>query len=303
MNPVPIFLFLLLLLPLRGMAQDIGTVTLMEGSLRLIRGATVLRGAAGVRLRQGDILESSESGFAQLEFTGGTIAALGPSTRLFLLRPVPSQSGNSTGAKSAIAELVVLRGWLKGETSSSSGSYCYASPLLAATTTGTIVMHAAAQDANVFVETGSAVVSEIGREGTPGHTAGATAGQFLSRGAGKDVAAGSRPDPSFLESMPRPFRDTLPSRMPIFSEKSVPANPDHPVSYSEIQPWLTMGKVWRKGFVERFQSRLKDPTFRRALQDHLAEHPEWDPVLHPDKYPPKPAPLAWGTSDSSTGGW
>jgi hypothetical protein len=80
--------------------------------------------------------------------------------------------------------------------------------------------------------------------------------------------------------------------MSIFSGKVVPAKPDHEVSYAEVQPWLTMEKAWRTGFVERFQSRLEDPAFRKALEDHLDKHPEWDPVLHPDKYPPKPTASA-----------
>lgn len=287
MNPVPLLFFLLLLLPFHGLAQEIGTVSLVEGPLRLIRGATVLRGAAGVRLRQGDFIESSENGFAQLEFTGGTIVALGASTRLFLLRYATARLGISTAGKSA-AELVVLRGWLKGETSSSLGPYCYASPVLTATTSGTIVLHALAGGAEVFVETGSADISETSQDGVRSHADSASAGQFLSRRAGKGITVDSRPDPAFLESIPRPFRDTLPSRMSIFRGKAVPAKPDHEVSYAEVQPWLTMQKAWRMGFVERFQSRLGDPAFRRALEDHLEEHPEWDPVLHPDKYPPKP---------------
>ena len=292
MNPVPLLFFLLLLLPFHGLAEEIGTVSLMEGPLRLIRGATVLRGAAGVRLRQGHSIESSESGFAQLEFTGGTIVALGASTRLFLLRYAPARLGNSTGGKSTAAELVLLRGWLKGETSSSLGPYCYASPVLTATTSGTIVLHAAAGGAEVFVETGSADISETSQDGVRSHGDSASAGQFLSRRAGKDITVDSRPDPAFLASIPRPFRDTLPSRMSIFSGKVVPAKPDHEVSYAEVQPWLTMEKAWRTGFVERFQSRLEDPAFRKALEDHLDKHPEWDPVLHPDKYPPKPTASA-----------
>ncbi|MGA2648060.1 MAG: hypothetical protein ABSF15_25480 [Candidatus Sulfotelmatobacter sp.] len=291
MNSVPL-LFFFLLLPFHVLAQEIGTVSLVEGPLRLIRGATVLRGAAGVRLRQGDIIESSETGFAQLEFTGGTIVALGASTRLFLLRYAPARPGDSTGGKSTAAELIVLRGWLKGETNSSLGPYCYASPVLAATTSGTIVLHAAADGAEVFVETGSAEVSETSHDGARSHADSASAGQFLSRRAGKDITVDSRPDPAFLASIPRPFRDTLPSRMSIFSGRAVPAKPEHEVSYAEIQPWLTIGKPWRKGFVERFQSRLGDPAFRKALEDHLDEHPEWDPVLHPDKYPPKPTASA-----------
>ena len=77
MNRVLSLLAVFLVLTLSATAQEIGTVTLVEGPLRMIRGATVLQGVEGVRLRLGDIIESSNTGFAQLEFTGGAIVALG----------------------------------------------------------------------------------------------------------------------------------------------------------------------------------------------------------------------------------
>jgi hypothetical protein len=292
-------LFLFLALPLRAAAQEIGTVTLMEGSLRVIRGTTVLQGAAGVRLQQGDFIESSDRGFAQLEFTGGTIVALGASSRLFLFRNA-ARRNTGKAVKAAAVEVVVLRGWLKGETGSNAGSCRYASPVLgAATSGGTIVLHATAQAAEIFVESGSAEASEITPDGNWGRKTGAKAGQFLSRRSDKSIAVSARPDSVFVESMPRPFRDTLPSRMSLFAGKPAQAKRDHEVSYSEIQPWLTMGQTWRRGFVERFQPRLKDVTFRKALEDHLADHPEWDPVLHPEKYQPKTTSSAVDVSDFS----
>jgi hypothetical protein len=44
----------------------------------------VLRGAEGIRVRQGDILQSSDLAFVQIEFRGGTVTALGASSGLFL---------------------------------------------------------------------------------------------------------------------------------------------------------------------------------------------------------------------------
>jgi len=85
-------------------AQEIGTLTLVEGSLQVIRGTAVLRGAEGMRVRQGDILQSSDPAFVQIEFRGGTITALGASSRLFL---------------KSDAELVLLSGWLKAQTGAS----------------------------------------------------------------------------------------------------------------------------------------------------------------------------------------
>jgi hypothetical protein len=73
------------------------------------------------------------------------------------------------------------------------------------------------------------------------------------------------------------------------------------VTYSEIQPWLSIGQTWRRGFVERFQPRLKDAGFRRALEDHLTNYPEWDPVLHPEKHLPPPPPTPAHETDSPHG--
>jgi len=107
-------------------------------------------GAEGVRLREGDILENGERGFAQLELSGGTIAVFGPSSRIFLFR---LGSG---------AEIVLLSGWLKGE-GSSSGAYRYSSPLLSASTrSGTVVVRGGEEIAEIFVESGSANVSGDG---------------------------------------------------------------------------------------------------------------------------------------------
>ena len=257
-------------------------MTLLEGSLRMIRGTMVLRAGEGVRLHQGDIVESSGGGFAQLELAGGSIVALGPSTRVFFL---------GRGTKTA-AELVVLSGWLKGETGPNAGAYCFASPQLAATTRGgVVVLQASSEQADLFVESGTAGISKVSPQGYLANPEGAKAGQFFSRRGGKNVATNSRPDQAFIDAMPRSFRDTLPPRVSKFS-RPVDPKPDHEVTYAEIQPWLTMAQSWRRGFVERFQPRLRDAEFRRELDAHVRDYPEWDPILHPEKYEPKTPPAA-----------
>jgi hypothetical protein len=274
-------LVLFLVLPLSAVGQDAGTLTLVESSLRVIRGATAYAGAEGVRLRQGDILETGDGGFAQLELSGGVIAVLGPSSRAFLFR-----QGNG-------AEMVLLSGWLKGEGASQAGSYRFASPLLGASTNeGTVVLRAGENSAEIFVESRSANVAEIGPEGNWGHMANVRAGQFCMRQRGKSVIVSSRPPATFVDALPKAFRDTLPSRLARFAgKKPVELRRDHEVSFAEVQSWLTMGRTWRRGFVVRFQSRLKDTAFRAAVEKHLRELPEWDPVLHPEKYTPDtPAP-------------
>jgi hypothetical protein len=287
-----------LLLPLSLTAQDVGTVTLVEGSLRVIRGTTVLQGIEGIRLRPGDILESSDPGFAQLEFAKGTVVALGAATRAFLLHT----GGRSEERTPTAAELVMLSGWLKGETHSDAGAYRYDTPLLAASTReGTVLLHTAAGASEMFLESGSALVGEVAPEGSWLRPTAAKAGQFFSRRAGKVTVTASRPDAAFLGSMPRPFRDTLPPRLSRFSGKPAEPRRDHEVSYAEVQPWLTMAYAWRRGFVQRFQPRLRDAAFRAALEQHLKDHPEWDPILHPENSRPKTAAPPPDKSDSSPG--
>lgn len=262
-------LLALFLLPLAGAAQELGTFTLVEGSPRLIRGTTVLRASEGVRFQDNDIVETASPGFVQAEFAGGSIVAIGPSTRVLI------HSGGGKGA-----DVVLMSGWLKGENPSDAGGYHFSSSALgAASKAGAVILHTAAPDGELYVESGTATVTEAG-----GHPIAAKAGQFFTRRSGK-LTVTTRPDGSFLQDMPQPFRDTLPSRQSHFAGKK-PAEPkhDHDVTYAEIEPWLKMG-AWRRSFEERFQPRLKDAEFRKAVESHITEYPEWDRVLHPEKYP------------------
>src|SRR5579863_9311050 len=122
-----------LLVSLYAHSQEVGTLTLLKDTpLHVIRGVSVLQGVEGMRLRQGDILETGPAGTAQaqLEFTGGAIVELGPSTQVLLF----NQSAAS-------GEMVMLTGWLKGETTA--GTYRYSSPLVTATSKGgNVLLHA-----------------------------------------------------------------------------------------------------------------------------------------------------------------
>jgi len=240
-----------------------------------------------MHFRQGDILESSDKGFVQLEFAGGPIVALGPSSRVYILRHEGHASGEKgAGGNAVAAELVLLSGWLKAESNSTEGPYRYETPIVAATTgSGTVLIHEHEGECDVFVESGTAVVGEVGPDGGVRQPGAAKAGQFFSRRTGKSLSSVSRPNAAFLEAMPPAFRDTLPSRLAHFTGKPVEPKPDHEVSYVEIQPWLRVPPAWRRGFVDRFEPRLKDPEFRKQLELHVAEYPEWDKILHPEKQP------------------
>jgi hypothetical protein len=284
---------LLVSLPESARTVEAGTVTLVERALRLIRGTTVMQGGEGMELRAGDIIETANPGFAQLEFAQGPIVALGPASRLFVLSHHAGPALAKTESEPAETELVLLSGWLKGESSPNAGANRYTTPLLAATSRGGSVLLHAAGASEIFVEAGSAVIAVVNPDGNLGRSTAARAMQFFTRRPGRPISTADRPAPDFLNALPRAFRDTLPSRLAHFAGKR-PMEPrrDHEVTYAEIQPWLTMAHAWRRGFVERFQPRLSDTEFRKALEAHLSEYPEWDRILHPEKYQPKTAPPA-----------
>lgn len=275
----------LLLFPLSVAAQQIGSATLVEGTLRVIRGAAVFRGVEGMQLRQGDMIETSDPGFTQLEFNDGTIVALGASTRLFLFKYGIAHAGDKAGEKPVKADLVLLAGWLKGEARAHSGAYHYVSPQLAAATKdGTLVVHATPEASEIFVESGAVTISEVDPNGTWNSSSVAKAGQFCTRRTRESLEITAHSGSAFLDSMPRAFRDTLSSRASRVAEKPAQLQRIHAATYAEIRPWLTMARSWRSGFVNRFQPCLKSTAFRNAVEEHLRDHPEWDPILHPEKY-------------------
>lgn len=279
---VPVLLFAA---PLMG--QQIGKLTMLEGELRVIRGTALMQGLEGIRLNRGDILETASPGFAQLEFAGGAIVLLGPNSHLLLLsHSAPNRAAVATSGTRA--ELVLLNGWLKGEDAAKSGMYRYDTPWLAGIAKdGTVVLHAAGESSEVFIESGTATIAQLTEDGNTSHSSGAKAGQFCSRQAGKKLVVSDRPSANFVNSVPPPFRDTLPSRLSRFSNKRIAPKRLREVSYSDIRPWLIMAPEWRKDFVTRFQPRLDDAGFREEIESHLEDHPEWDAALHPAKYSSK----------------
>ena len=51
--------------------------------------------------------------------------------------------------------------------------------------------------------------------------------------------------------------------------------------------WLKAPPDIRRPMLARFRPRVSDPAFRAALVANLKFHPEWDPILFPEKYKPK----------------
>jgi hypothetical protein len=254
------------------MAQEVGTLTLLKDTpLHVIRGVSMLQGVEGMRIHSGDILETgpAPTAQAQLEFAGGAIVELGPSTQLLV-----------SSASAASGQMTLASGWLKGETTS--GVYSYSSSLVAASSKGgNILVHAAGDSADVFVERGNASVS-----GGAAPIPSAPGKIFFSRKGGKPLVPADRPSGDFIGAMPFCFRDALPPRLPAFAGKKPPTpKVDHDVTYAEIERWLTSPSS-RKAFAARFRPRLQDPAFRQAIEAHQSTLPDWQPYLHPESSGP-----------------
>jgi hypothetical protein len=97
----------------------------------------------------------------------------------------------------------------------------------------------------------------------------------------------SRPSPAFIGALPRLFLDPLPSRMALYKERLAQPRRLDAVGYAQVETWLKAPLAIRRPLLARFQPRASDPAFRNALVANLRFHPEWDPILFPEKYQPQ----------------
>ena len=263
-------------------AQTAGTLTLAEGSVELIRGATLYTATQGVRLGDGDILSIDPKGQAQIEFLDGAILNLSQGARAMLTNIASGGRGQS--------EVAVLSGWAKftQKKSSKGTQYRYLTPRAEISAgEATAVLNAGDGSTDMYVESGTVRFSEIGRKGVQRIARDAKAGEFIVRRGEQPATVGSRPSAEFVKNMPRHFRDDLPALLDRFNNRRSEPKRDHEVTYAEVEAWLKAGSPIKRNFVKRFESRAKDSEFRRKLIENLREHPEWDKVLFPEKYAPK----------------
>jgi len=254
--------------------QTVGILTVADGVL-LVRGTTTYTAAQGVPVHVGDMLAADAKGQAQIEFDDGAILNLSRGARAFLLP--------AAGAEPGVA---LQSGWVKFTRKAAKGKpYRYVTSLARLTTAGATGVLRVSGDANeVFIESGAARLVEVLRGGATGAGRDFKGGEFVVRREGQPLAVSPRPSSDFVKAMPGYFRDDLPAFVAKVRGKSVEPRREHEATYEEVEPWLKAGLPVRKGLAERFQSRAKDTQFRSKLIDNLAAHPEWDPVLFPEKH-------------------
>jgi len=255
------------------------TVTILDGPVLFIRGASRFAAAEGVRLTGGDIVFTGTASLIQLELEGGARIDVGPRTSLMLL---PAEAGSPS-----LHSAYLLAGWIKA--SAGPGSHASFDLLRTARfelslADNVTVTRLEGDDAFVFSESGGARILER-RRGSPSAEVELKPGQFYFRRGQLAATVLTRPSSQFLQQLPVPFRDTLPSRIGGFRARLVAPRPAPDFTYADVEPWLKSDAAIRRQLAERWKGKARDPAFRRELEANLRELPEWQPILYP---PPPP---------------
>lgn len=268
-------------------AEPLAMVGILEGSATLVRQTTRHALAEGVALDDGDIVETPADGFLQIEFGDGAIVGVGGNTRL-ILKP------RLTSLKPANApRLYLLEGWLKiGPPPKGQAFAAMSPPLEFDTTDASMVLRVAPKAYALFVETGNARL--LPREGDRS-AIGLKAGDFAAKPATADKpSVGARLEPTFIEQMPRNFRDRLPARAALYAKRPVAPKALAPVDYGDVKGWIQSEPGIRLALSRQWRTRASDRAFRDELAANLPAHMEWERVLYPERFrpkPPQPRPL------------
>jgi hypothetical protein len=255
------------LLVVGAVAPPSGTVTMTEGAVTLLRDTAKYPLVEGVRLRPGDVIEVGETGMAQLEFSAGVVAALGRGTRAMVM-----------SVASGRVDLFLLTGTAKAAVPKAAARLRLGTSTVSVSVGDAVtVLAVSPQETGCFAESGESVLDFA----PPLRL---KAGEFWSRKGGQNGVVAARPPQAFVAGLPRAFLDSLPPRMARLADREVPLGKPQPYTYAEVAAWLGSTPAVRRVLVTRWGAKVHDPAFRKALIASLSEHPEWDPVLFPEKY-------------------
>lgn len=254
-------------------AATTAVLTLAEQPLRLIRGATLYKAAAGVAIQKDDILETGAAG-AQVEAGPQAIVALGPHTRVLVL--------GLAGDDKSGTELALLDGWAKVLAKTAGKRAAVATPALQVLVAAgsTIVRGGSGKDA-VFAEEGEQLVARVDANGKAGAPLKLPAEQFAAVDPAKPQPLAGRPPRAFVAEMPPAFRDGL-ARVPnVANAGKVAPVKERDADFSDVEAWLGAPPQLRRNFAARFKPRLADPVFRKQVERAFGASADWKAVLQP----------------------
>ena len=254
-----------LLASLPCFGADVGTLTLIDGKARMLRGTAWYNVVEGVRIREGDVVDAPEKAQFQVELTdGGVLSLIGPGA-LYVVAATPGDAKSR-----ALDEFWVTKGWLKFDTKAPGSRLRIRSgPGTVTVGEGAAVVRIGSDSFEVFVETGAARVAD----GPGGEI---KAGGFTSRTAGKPFVSAERAPAAFIAVLPRDFMDPLPLRAARFATPREPVL-EREATYAEVQSWLN--GPYRAAFARRFDAKMNDPTFKPAADAVGKAAPDASPVV------------------------
>jgi hypothetical protein len=256
-------------------AGRMGVVTILEGKATAIRGLSQFDVAEGVRLLPGDLVRTQPKSLLRIEYADECSLEAGPDSQLQLFHPADKKRANRPA-------LYLMQGWLKLGCKAGTDAALTTKDLDVTGISRVLVIRVSGDSRAIFAEAGTARV--VRRKTGDSASTLLNPGDFLD--VEPDVASDVQPRPTaqFMEALPRAYRDTLPSRYSIYVTRSTePQNPRTFV-YTDVEPWLNAEPVIRRQFVSLWIRKTNDPAFRGPLDRDLAKHPEWDRILHPEKY-------------------
>jgi hypothetical protein len=259
-------------------AQPVAIATILQGKVTVIRGVSEFDALEGVRLLADDIVKTDKATFLRLEYADQSWLELGPDTEL-QLRALNSRRAKRPG-------LYLMRGWLKFEGRPQLGAgQGIALPGADLTDlSGILVVHLDDESRTVFAEKGTARWVDRASHGAA--PVALKNGDFLTAGSDNNPKVQGRPSAAFVELLPRQYRDTLPARYSIYADEAVAPKAERSFSYTEVEPWINGETTLRRQFVTTWRRKTREPEFRESVDRQMQLHPEWDPVLHPEKYEP-----------------
>jgi len=262
-----------------------GIVTILQGRAIVIRALSQFEAAEGMRLLADDLVKTDKDTFVRIEYEDQSSIELGSETQLQVNHPAARKKSNRPA-------LYVLEGWLKvgAGKGDSAGKPAFGSVGMdVVDVTGVMVMRGDSASRELFAEQGAA--RWIDRDPRGAEPVTLKQGDFLVAAQDRPPKTQARPSADFTAALPRPFRDTLPFRYDLFKDRSVAPKGQVPFNYADVEPWLNAEPSIRRQFVVMWRRKADNPAFRASLDRDLQKHPEWDPVLHPEKYEPKPPPV------------
>jgi hypothetical protein len=229
-------LLLLLQFTVRAAANDAGPlVTLVEGKSTLGSG---LRGhipVPGVQLRQCDILQTGPQSLVQVEFPDGSRIELGPDSRLLLDVPV------AVGSAREVGPYFLGSGWLKLTVAKRDKAppYRVSTPYFDLVMDSGVAVLNVADGGRFFVEQGNALALDpSGTRGSGARMSVAANHTYSRKSAESRPAVVNRADPTFVKSMPPPFRDTLPAMYAKVKGRAAQPRPAPDYDYGALSAWL-----------------------------------------------------------------